>query len=68
MIVQCSECSKYYDDEFRNTSCPHDTFLANDGENNFKHYSEAWLSDRPPMAATGAYRKWLEKNKIKTPI
>lgn len=65
MIVQCEQCGKYFDDEFRDTSCPHGTFLANDGQNNFKHYPDSWLSDRPTMADTKQYREWLEKNKVK---
>lgn len=48
MIIQCEECNKYYDDEFRNTSCPHDTFLANDGQNNFKHYPQSYLGNDKP--------------------
>lgn len=38
MIVTCEVCKKFYDDEFRDTQCPHDTFSANDGHNNFKHH------------------------------
>lgn len=48
MIVTCEICKKYYDDEFRDTQCPHDTFSANDGQNNFKHYPEAWLALHAP--------------------
>lgn len=48
MIVQCSDCDKFLDDEFRNTSCPHEAFLANDGQNKFKIYEESWLADNRP--------------------
>lgn len=73
MIVKCEECPKYYDDEFRDTTCPHNTFLANDGQNNFKHYPEAWLSDKHPDNAQNAiplgestsYQNWLNENEIK---
>jgi hypothetical protein len=47
MIVQCEECLRHYDDEFRNTFCPHDTFLANDGHNNFAHHPESYISKEP---------------------
>lgn len=50
MIIKCEECNKYYDDKFRDTSCPHVTFLANDGHNNFKHYSDSWLGNCEPMS------------------
>jgi hypothetical protein len=58
MIVQCQKCLKYFDDEFRNTDCHHDTFGANDGLNNFKHYPESYLSDRPLGEGT-SYQNWL---------
>ena len=61
MILQCIECCKYFDDEFRSCNCPHDTFAANDGQNNFKHYTESWLSEQPPIARTAEYREWLKK-------
>lgn len=44
MVVRCSECNRYFDDEFRITYCPHDTFAANDGKNNFAHHPEAVLT------------------------
>ena len=47
MIVQC-QCLMYFDDEFRSTICPHETFSANDGKNNFQHYPRSYLSPRPP--------------------
>lgn len=43
MIVACENCMTRYDDEFRTTTCPHDTFLANDGNNNFRHYPESFI-------------------------
>lgn len=43
MIVVCETCQRKYDDEFRLTSCPHDTFFANDGNNNFRHYPESFI-------------------------
>jgi hypothetical protein len=48
MIIRCDTCSRYFDDEFRSTACPHDTFAANDGNNNFSHHPESWLSDYDP--------------------
>lgn len=44
MIVQCGKCLVYYDDEFRFTFCPHDTFAANDGHNNFEYHNDAYRS------------------------
>ena len=44
MTVRCSTCGRYFDDEFRLTYCPHDTFAANDGNNNFAHHPEALLT------------------------
>lgn len=48
MIVQCVKCSKYYDDEWRITSCPHYAFLANQGDNTFRRNDSAYLDDAPP--------------------
>lgn len=45
MKVQCEKCSARYDDQFRWTHCPHETFVANDGHNNFAHHPEALLDD-----------------------
>jgi len=45
MIVQCEKCNKRYDDEFRDTFCPHKTFPANDGQNRFKHHPGSFLDD-----------------------
>lgn len=47
MIVQCQTCSRSFDDEFRSTICPHDTFLANDGQNNFAHYPDSYITNCP---------------------
>lgn len=48
MIVRCAHCRVWYDDEFRTTLCPHDVFLANDGNNNFFFKYDAYLGQRPP--------------------
>jgi hypothetical protein len=77
MIIQCDKCQKYYDDEFRDTSCPHDTFLANDGQNNFKHYVGAWLAYHMPKRGFSdpafeqglasehdRYEAWRQNNKV----
>jgi len=53
MIVKCSDCEKYFDDEYRTTICPHETFPANDGENRFVHHPESYLSvSAPPYHGT----------------
>ena len=44
MIVTCGTCKTRYDDEFRLTFCPHETFEANDGRNNFAHHPESHIS------------------------
>lgn len=46
MIVECRKCLSAFDDEFRTTICPHETFAANDGNNNFAHYPESYLSPK----------------------
>jgi len=43
MIVRCQKCNKGFDDQFRWTICPHETFAANDGQNNFQHHPESYL-------------------------
>jgi len=43
MKVYCPQCDTRYDDEFRSTICPHDTFAANDGHNNFAHHPESLI-------------------------
>lgn len=48
MIRQCDNCLVWFEDVFRYTSCPHDTFPANDGNNNFKHYGNSYLSKQKP--------------------
>lgn len=50
MIVECPECHAIFDDAYRWTFCPHDTFAANDGKNNFRHHVESLL--RPAPGAT----------------
>lgn len=52
MIIKCPDCPKYFDDEFRDTVCPHNTFLANDGRNKFKHYPDSWLDNYEPRVVT----------------
>lgn len=43
MIVICKDCDARYDDQYRTTICPHDTFAANDGQNHFAHHPESEL-------------------------
>lgn len=43
MKTYCSRCDTRFDDEFRSTICPHETFAANDGKNNFAHHPESVL-------------------------
>ena len=50
MIAQCDSCKRYFDNEFRLTYCPHGTFAANDGNNNFVHHPESYLSEVPKRA------------------
>lgn len=47
MIVKCEQCQAEYDDEFRDTGCPHGTFLANNGNNTFREHPQAYLSTDP---------------------
>ncbi len=42
MIVRCPTCHVHFDDTFRWTYCPHDTFAVNDGSNHFTHYPESF--------------------------
>lgn len=78
MIVKCLTCTKYFDDVFRDTGCPHNTFNANDGKNNFKHYTESWLANHSPRKGNtnlsgghtlkpeyDIYQEWLNKNRIR---
>jgi len=37
----CDKCRWSYDDQYRSTICPHPTFAANDGQNNFAHHPES---------------------------
>ena len=39
-IIQCSICSRYFDEEWRSAYCPHDVFVAND--------FTAYLGNYPP--------------------
>ncbi len=48
MIVQCPKCRMYYEDSYRWTICPHQTFAANDGANNFAYHDESYLDKEPP--------------------
>lgn len=43
MNVHCSTCGAVFDDTYRLTFCPHDTFAANDGHNRFAHHPESTL-------------------------
>lgn len=51
----CINCQTSYDDEFRTTICPHQTFAANDGGNAFRHQvkSEGPKSIGNPCAKCG---------------
>jgi len=53
MIVTCKKCGSRFDDEFRLTFCPHETFAANDGQNNFRHHPEAYLKPKKKEAKRG---------------
>lgn len=46
MIIYCPNCPMKFDDEYRSTICPHHTFPANDGRNNFAHHPEALLTEK----------------------
>lgn len=48
MTIECGNCGARFDDEFRTTICPHETFAANDGNNNFAHHPESILEPREP--------------------
>ena len=61
MIVQCSKCNLKFDDEFRWTICPHETFAANDGKNNFQHHPESYLErDQRDQQTEEADREWRD--------
>lgn len=45
MLIRCSTCQRVLDDQFRTTICPHQTFAANDGANNFAHHPDSYLGD-----------------------
>jgi hypothetical protein len=44
VIIECPDCKREFEDIYRSTICPHETFAANDGKNNFAHHAEAYLS------------------------
>ena len=44
MIIECPDCRRAFEDEYRSHLCPHETFAANDGRNNFAHHPGAYLS------------------------
>lgn len=44
MTVYCQSCAMTFDDQFRTTICPHETFAANDGTNHFAHHPESTLA------------------------
>ena len=48
MIVLCDGCGMWYDDEYRWTICPHQTFAANNGNNNFVHNDQAYIGAAHP--------------------
>jgi len=56
VIVKCETCKRRFDDEYRWTICPHNTFTANDGKNNFAHHPESYLEgkedDQPNSSRT----------------
>ena len=54
MIVRCERCRLYFDDEFRWTYCPHHTFSANNGRDQFQHHPESYLDPHPPHVARAA--------------
>lgn len=76
MIVQCDKCKMFYDDQFRYITCNHDTFSANDGQNNFTFYDKSWYSKEMPQrfinpmiigeqSEAEKYEEWLNANRIK---
>ena len=65
MIVTCVRCGAEFDDEFRWTICPHETFAANDGRNNFQHHPGSTLiprtttvPGRPPYSSEMLDTEW----------
>lgn len=44
MIIKCEACKVNFDDKYRTTLCPHNTFLANNGRNEFQHHPKSYLS------------------------
>jgi hypothetical protein len=62
VIVQCADCLVYFDDAYRWTICPHETFAANDGANNFRHHEESYLSSEPPRNPETMQRSTLKSS------
>ena len=60
MIVECPDCHRTLDDTYRSTLCPHETFAANDGKNNFAHHPEAHLSAPARRHASDMVREFQE--------
>jgi hypothetical protein len=58
MIIRCAKCDLWFEDVYRDTSCPHTAFPANDGDNNFVVHDDAYLSVETPSAELifGAHR------------
>lgn len=48
MIVQCPDCKRRFDDEFRTWVCPHKAFAANNGDNTFTVHEDAYLEAESP--------------------
>ena len=53
MIVRCEKCGRRYEDEFRLSCCPHYTFAANDGQNNFAHHAESFIEAGAAASGVG---------------
>lgn len=63
MIVTCPKCLARYDDVYRWTYCPHDTFAANDGQNSFAHHPESFYEPPPPRWFSRLAR-WFIRRKL----
>ena len=64
MVVTCPDCQRTFQDEYRFTFCPHDTFAANDGKNNFAHHPEAHLSSPVRRTASEMVREFHETYEV----
>lgn len=62
MIICCMKCHLRFDDEFRDTICPHDAFPANDGNNNFRVHHDSALFKYPEEKCPG-HVSWFKDNK-----